>query len=83
MTELVQIWDQNHGRLRTPWALKYWGEFMQTSRTRFEERLIPASQMTGCLLFAYKVAMEKNEELEQQLIEQAKDTGQLRADMIL
>lgn len=64
-------------------ALKYWGEFMQTSRTRFEERLIPASQMTGCLLFAYKVAMEKNEELEQQLIEQAKDTGQLRADMIL
>lgn len=46
---------------------KYCQDFIQTPQTCFKERLIPAGRMAGCLLFAHKVAVEENAELDKQV----------------
>lgn len=47
-------------------VLKYLGKFVQTPKKHSKERLFHARCMAQCLLFAYKVAVEKNTELEKQ-----------------
>lgn len=45
-------------------VLKYWGEFMQIPQKRSKEWLIHAGCMAECVLFAYKIAVEKNTEFK-------------------
>lgn len=48
-------------------VLKYCREFIQTPQTCSKAWLIPAGRVAGCLLFAYKVAVEENAELDKQV----------------
>lgn len=53
-------------------VLKFCRESLQTPQICSKEWLIPAGHMVGCLLFAYKVAVEENAELDKQVNEMKK-----------
>ncbi|KAJ7399313.1 hypothetical protein BTVI_116104 [Pitangus sulphuratus] len=57
-----------------PWSfssptelMKYWVQFVKTSYTQKSQRLIHIGRMAGALLFAYKIAIGRMEDLEKQL----------------
>lgn len=62
-------------------VLKYWGEFVQTPQKLSKEWLVHAGSAAECLLFAYKVAVEKNTELK--TVKQDRDIKHLSANIML